>query len=349
MIRRRRGLSVLCLLMLITMLYLWGSPVSAEEKLFKASDGIFKDDEFNFEEDGANFGFFGKSISKTAYKYVTEYNGTYYYEVSDGSNFSTDDLTKALSEAVVIKEGDRIFIPTNLSGEETKTAYQSKASEYTTYVYTESDELKYTITHDKMSDFVSNTSISHEVSITRGSAVTDSSGNIIGYYYSVSNNKISYLNLSIGDLSYAVGISDGKFKFTGVNGTYDYEATLADGYIVTGKLEQTGVVPETQEYDFTPDTYTEVQNPKLSVSGIPKKKCESFELTITSDIDAQINFNGQGKEKYSKKATFTVDSNGTFYYTAVTKDGGYTQESITIDCIGRDEGTWEPEAWSGQI
>ena len=91
MVRQRKGLLALCLLMLITALCtLGGISVSAEEKLFKARDGIFQSDTYNFDEGCGNCGYIGVSISKTAYKYVSEYDGTYYYY--DKMLFVTDSL-----------------------------------------------------------------------------------------------------------------------------------------------------------------------------------------------------------------------------------------------------------------
>ena len=95
----------------------------------------------------------------------------------------------------------------------------------------------------------------------------------------------------------------------------------------------------------------DIKNPTLKLSDIPSKKCESFELTISSDIDSQISFNGSGNDKYSKKATFTVDSNGVFYYSASTADGGYTEGSVKVSCIKDNASSnekWVPDDWNGE-
>lgn len=354
MIRQRRRLLALCLLMLITMMYsLGGKTVSAEEKLFNVDDGIFVNDELP----DVTWCISGKYVASNKYKLISEYDSKYYYnyDTSNGSYSETSSLDDAINDANLNKNGDSVAIYSNMAGAVTSEYFTEEYAKYKLLVYSEDGTKKYTIKYTDLPKYLGNTTRTVNVSFNCVDNVTDSAGNVVAKTYSVSGGTVNSLILKGTDNEYSFQNEtfdeNYKFSFYGKDGDYAYEISFTDGYEATGTFNQSGIYTGQPSLSNDFPTMAEIKNPILKLSDIPTKKCDSFELTITSDIDAQIWFNGSGNDKYSKKATFTVDSNGTFFYSASTADGGYTEGSVEIKCIKESDTSnekWVPDDWNGE-
>ena len=82
----------------------------------------------------------------------------------------------------------------------------------------------------------------------------------------------------------------------------------------------------------------EVVSPKISFSELKKGVLSGTPVTLTmySDIDAILMFNGEASTEAVKEKAFTVRQNGAYTYTARTKDGGETTGVFTVDCFVDD-------------
>lgn len=82
----------------------------------------------------------------------------------------------------------------------------------------------------------------------------------------------------------------------------------------------------------------EVVSPKVSFSELKKGVLSGTPVTLTmySDIDAILMFNGEASTEAVKEKAFTVRQNGAYTYTARTKDGGETTGVFTVDCFVDD-------------
>ena len=356
-VRQKWKSLALCFLMLMTLLPLSSMTVRAEETLFNADNGMFIDNKIAFDGEDCSFYVTGTCTSDNKYKFLVEYKGKYYYQGESVTEGVSDSLETALGDAKLLSKGNKVSFVTNLDEYDNEEDFRASLENYKVLVYDEEDNLKYTIKQSELQKYASNTNMGHDLTITCTGSITNSTGKIVGKNYKLSGCIVNELKIIGNGDSYEYengGTSaDYEFGFLGKNGDYTYEATLCDGYVTKGSFNQSGVF-EGQDLDAVNSamgTVADPKNPTLTFSNIPKKKCESFELTISSDIDAQINFNGQGSEKYSKKAKFTVDSNGTFFYSASTADGGYTEGSVKVSCIKDNASSnekWVPDDWNGE-
>lgn len=82
----------------------------------------------------------------------------------------------------------------------------------------------------------------------------------------------------------------------------------------------------------------EVVSPKISFSELKNGVLSGTPVTLTmySDIDAILMFNGEASTEAVKEKAFTVRQNGAYTYTARTKDGGETTGVFTVDCFVDD-------------
>lgn len=338
-------------------------PTQPVEKLIEASSGVFTNNKVN---DCCNIS--GKVVTDTAYKYVIKTDSTYISNGAEGTN-----LDSVLENTSPYSKGDYIYI----------CSTEPSIDKNKLLVYTDSDELKYEIKFSELYKYCNNTDTSHNVSVVLKAPIKESKGYdkeyTVGNTFTFNSKDIAVVYITTGkrlgtfdedgdgELDYEYDsfysfsnnsheASSFDVDFISPNGEYDYEVEMSDGFVVTGKVTQSGVVPESERHQNLDElndifgTVPDPKNPTLKLSDIPSKKCESFELTISSDIDAQINFNGIGGEEYLKSAKFIVDSNGIYNYSATTADGGYTEGTIKIDCIQTNSGngTWTPVDWNGQ-
>lgn len=344
MIRQKLSSLALCLVMLMTMF----TPIQAhaEEKLIKADVGVFSNGAL------VSYTLSGTVITDNKYKFIIKDTEGYNCSNANGFSYSSTDLDEVLAKAEVYKKGETIYATFT---DDTDMLL----------VYSDSDEKKYEIALKKLSKYCDNTTTNHTVTVTLKSALTDSDGQVIGNTYSFNGVGISRVNIYTDENNYFTYSNDSysstpfNVDLTGANGTYTYEVTMADDYVVTGTLTQSGVTDPGNVSQNNTDELAEnmppaekVKNPTVTLSKIPTKKCDSFKLTITSDIDAQFAFNGEVVNDYKKEATFTVNTNGTLFYSATTAEGGYTEGTVEVKCIkepaDEEKTPWTDNDWGGK-
>ena len=355
-VRQKWKSLALCLFMLMTLLYsLIPINVNAEEKLFKAEDGVFMSDTLVFRDSEDMFFVGGISLTDTKYKYITQYDGNYYYfNQTTVSREKTSNIDEAIQNCTLVGKGDFINLLTNVAVDAEEKDFKEKLSSYKTLVYDEKGDLIYTIPQTDLYKYAENTSISHDVSVQCTGDFTNASGIVVGKNYKVTPSSVSYISLCDAEGSYYCFEGTDSFGLQAPNGDFTYEITLSDGYVYTGKLTQDGVPDAskiaTDEYNKNTPIAEDIKYPTVNVSDIPTKKCDSFTLTISTDMDCEIEFNGSGSGSYTKSAKFKVEDNGTFTYSATSPDGGCTTGSITVSCIkddGEENEKWSPANWSG--
>ena len=329
-----------------------------EEILFDVYDGTFVNDELLDIVRHIS----GTYKASNSYKLISEYDGRYYYnyDFKTASCSSTNDLDKAIEEAVVYKKGDEVSINSDMAGDSVYESFLESYKKYTLLVYTAEGKEKYSIKYTDLPKCLGNTRKIINLSFVCVGDITDRVGNVIAKQYKVLGGTPSAITVTgiSGEYFFQneTERDDYTFDFYGADGTYNYSAELTNGYVVTGTITQSGIYTghdaSNLEQDI-PAVDIEIKKPTVTLSDIPETECESFELTITSDIDAHFWFNGEWTDTYSKSAKFTITSNGVFHYLVSTKDGGNTEGTVTIDCIqtggtvGNEE-PWTPVDWTGK-
>ena len=158
------------------------------------------------------------------------------------------------------------------------------------------------------------------------------------------DNAVNFIIEGTGDTT-PIDSAKGKVtvKVTLYNGSYNYLLNAESGKVYKGKIKIANKYMDARKYleeDKNSKTKKEYlakdePAPKLTLSEIPKRKNigQSFDLTISSNEEATITFNGKVSDGYVKKAKFNIIRNGEYPYSAINKSGKETIGVIKINCF----------------
>lgn len=153
-----------------------------------------------------------------------------------------------------------------------------------------------------------------------------------------SADKTDYFFTSTDALPYVKGVSgkaSGTVKDVPVNKSGDL---LLKVNTTQGSLEIPFSVDKLNEPKDEGVT-GEAVKPKVTFSSLKKGILDGTPTTITmySDVDAILMFNGESSPTACKEYTFTVRHNGAYNYVAQVVDGGETPGVFTVDCFVEDK------------
>lgn len=153
-----------------------------------------------------------------------------------------------------------------------------------------------------------------------------------------SADKTDYFFTSTDALPYVKGVSgkaSGTVKDVPVNKSGDL---LLKVNTTQGSLEIPFSVDKLNEPKDEGVT-GEAVKPKVTFSSLKKGILDGTPTTITmySDVDAILMFNGESSPTACKEYTFTVRHNGAYNYVAQVIDGGETPGVFTVDCFVEDK------------
>ena len=151
-------------------------------------------------------------------------------------------------------------------------------------------------------------------------------------------DKSDYFFTSTDALPYVKGVSgkaSGTVKDVPVNKSGDL---LLKVNTTQGSLEIPFSVDKLNEPKDEGVT-GEAVKPKVTFSSLKKGILDGTPTTITmySDVDAILMFNGESSPTACKEYTFTVRHNGAYNYVAQVVDGGETPGVFTVDCFVEDK------------
>lgn len=151
-------------------------------------------------------------------------------------------------------------------------------------------------------------------------------------------DKSDYFFTSTDSLPYVKGVSgkaSGTVKDVPVNKSGDL---LLKVNTTQGSLEIPFSVDKLNEPKDEGVT-GEAVKPKVTFSSLKKGILDGTPTTITmySDVDAILMFNGESSPTACKEYTFTVRHNGAYNYVAQVVDGGETPGVFTVDCFVEDK------------
>lgn len=126
-----------------------------------------------------------------------------------------------------------------------------------------------------------------------------------------------------------------------VNKNYNLEITTNMGARTTVVAKVTDIGKEDKNTgdsagntikDDKPDDSTPA--PKVSFTDTDKETVGTYlTITMNTDIPSEMTFNGSTNGGYNTSSEFVIYSNGTYYYSAIGKNGKETTGSIKIDCF----------------
>lgn len=151
-------------------------------------------------------------------------------------------------------------------------------------------------------------------------------------------DKSDYFFTSTDALPYVKGVSgkaSGTVKDVPVNKSGDL---LLKVNTTQGSLEIPFSVDKLNEPKDEGVT-GEAVKPKVTFSSLKKGILDGTPTTITmySDVDAILMFNGEASPTACKEYTFTIRHNGAYNYVAQVVDGGETPGVFTVDCFVEDK------------
>lgn len=295
------------------------------------------------------------------YKYILAYNNTY-KAVKDGSVdfIGCNSISNALDNSTPVVS-DYLYIDLNFPKSKDWATYKNDLNNCYILVFDSSDNPMYKIPYTKIGDYTAEFESSSEkteeqlkneglvdISVKVSDAINDSKGRIIGHKVKFAWDLKYTLGSGAQDIVTAIGVSgvsdyvlsDGSytstkgeciFDVTGLNGNHEYTIYTAGGLKFTGKFK----FKDIYVYEDDGSNDFDGTKPTVNISGIPSsaENGTTFDITMTSDVDAILTFNGRNNGGYGKSATFTISENGKYNYSAVSKFGVATEGYIEVNCF----------------
>lgn len=308
---------------------------------------------------------YGKTVGND-YKYVVGYNNIYIsygkMELEDEiflakARASEDDvhvnlyasLEEALSYADLIPSNSLINISVSSEwlGVNSMSDFRDIASDIILYVYDKGDNLvcstdltslsKY-LTKGEQAQSKNYGSVAVEVKDPIYNSFGDIVGNQLELRWSLPDNGMaSDFYIPNTDACYVLDLSqEGNklYDFTAPNGVYDWTFTTNQtkfkGTIEitnNGSSSSTQVTIPIQDLDMSTPVITFGEFPEDAYSGF------SHDIIMNSNIAVTMNFNGTCDGIFKTNSTFSVRSNGTYHWTAISQAGVMTEGDLVVDFI----------------
>lgn len=276
-----------------------------------------------------------------------------YFEVytvpNETGDYTKVSLTSTLTLDEVLSESDVVSGGTVLN-----TIMQFKDNETDNYLLffsenaTDIDGLEFIISFDDLFtyeyiDAILNIYEAPETSVKSTEILKDNEGVVEGCRVSMSynfKNENEYPVAIIPEDAKLISLNSkeysGSFSFdylTEDNGTYELTilTNMSNEYDVEFNIDKLETIEEPTEEIVKVDEKV----PNISVEGnLEEKVVEGTDVTITivSDIEVSMNFNGSDLGKGTKFTT-TVDKNDEYHYTATTLSGVLSEGSYVVDCF----------------
>lgn len=168
-------------------------------------------------------------------------------------------------------------------------------------------------------------------------------------HYPKAAGDVMFLSFTIEGNEEGQTILDGvdtAVYLNGVQGTSS--GTIKD--IKIESEEATTIVVSTNfgkvRHNFTVDTLNNKvednavnkQDPKVTFSDLPSNATKGNPVTVTmySDIDAVLMFNGRSSGAPVKSYDFTITQNGSYSWSATTESGGSSNGSLSVNCFNSE-------------
>lgn len=317
--------------------------VEAKE-VYIGMTGLLSESDYDVDE-GVALGI----IVKDKLKYVIEYDGNYYPAIShtyDGEvdkvtvyEFDTEKTTskEALEKAVKVEKGNYIKLSYKIFEAKDSKELNQKLENSKLHIYDENKEVKKYALNDFENKGVDFNDLFKDED-TKGKVVVKAEENHVTVNWELGkDNYPDYFKIegTLVDKGLQGKSTDSyEFDFEGESGEYNYYFVDTNGNSYEGK-----VFLSVEDKGDGTSPITSTKKPKVRIIGIPDsiEEGSTFELTIKTDIDSYIEFNGQ-VTGLTSSASFTIKENGVYKYSVESEAGKMVEGEKSITCFVKRKG-----------